>query len=202
MRNQLRYQLLVTNSPEINTSDPKTRSRSRRLAVLAESALKRLHIRDRVRQGVAHAALGVSAAILAYVPPSLLGLREGFWAAISALAITQTQFTTAFNMGRDQMLGAMIGGAAGALTAALVGKGLAAYGLAVCVAILAAWLANAGTAARLASITTTIIILVPHQTSDTYMLISRVSEVFWGVLSALAVVKIAQAIAFGRTNRP
>ncbi|MDR6286524.1 putative membrane protein YccC [Methylopila jiangsuensis] len=184
----------TTPSPEPAARHRRGHARFHRLAVLTERALKRLNLNDRVLNGARHAALGVAAALLAYLPPSAIGLREGFWAAITALAVTQAQIVTVYTMGRDQMLGALIGGLTGALTAFVVGKGLPAYALAVGLSVLAAWLANAGSAARLASITATIIMLIPHQTSDAVMLASRVGEVCWGVASAIIVVGTADVL--------
>ncbi|MFD1331142.1 FUSC family protein [Methylopila musalis] len=191
---------MTTPSPD-PAAPPRRRARFHRLAVLSERALKRLNLGDRLRNGARHAALGVAAALIAYLPPSAIGLREGFWAAITALAVTQTQIATVYTMGRDQMLGALIGGLTGALIAFALGKGLEAYALAVGLSIIAAWLANAGAAARLASITATLIMLIPHQTSDAMMLASRLGEVCWGVASAILAVGCADALQRRRDAR-
>lgn len=54
--------------------------------------------------------------------------------------------------------------------------------------LLACWLLNVPTAARLAGSTATIIMLVPHTGSAARMVLYRVAEVGWGVAVAISVV--------------
>lgn len=162
-------------------------SRLRRLTALAEQAASREHILERLKSGSMHALLSVTAAVVAYIPPSSLGLQEGFWAAITALAVTQAELSATHSTARDQFLGAAIGGAVGAAFAYMLGHSLPVFALAAFIALVLAWLTNAPSAARLAGITVTIIMLVPHKTSDLTMLASRFGEVTWGIVAALIV---------------
>src|SRR4051794_28245073 len=66
---------------------------------------------SRLDAGVRHGVLSAVAALLAYWPTHVLGLREGFWAAIAAIAVVQTEFQTTRSTARDQFLGAAVGGA-------------------------------------------------------------------------------------------
>jgi len=133
------------------------------------------------------------AALAAYLPTQALGLREGFWAAITAIAVVQTEFGATRTTARDQFVGAAIGGVIGVAVVLATGQHIASYGLAAGLSVLCAWLLNVATAARLAGITATIILLVPHPgTSAERMMLSRVVEVGWGVAVAIAVVWLVE----------
>jgi uncharacterized membrane protein YccC len=168
--------------------------RARRLRALSRLGFQRLPMRYRLSEGFEHGALAVVAALFAYVPTQLLGLREGFWSAITALAVVQTEIQMARSTARDQFTGAAIGGIAGVGIVVAFGSALPAYALAIFAAILAAWALGLPTAARLAAITATIILLVPHAGTAEHMMMSRVGEVAWGVVVAIAVVWLAQLI--------
>lgn len=168
--------------------------RARRLRALSRLGLKRLPLRQRLVEGGEHAVLATIAAIAAYVPTQLLGKHEGFWGAITALAVVQAEFHMARSTARDQLAGALLGGLIGVGTIFLFGTQLWAYGLAIVVAVLSAWLIAIPSAARLAAITATIILLVPHSGTPQSMMLSRVGEVTWGVVVAIVVVWCAQRL--------
>ncbi len=138
------------------------------------------------------------AAILAYLPTKPLGLREGFWGSITAIAVVQSELGATQSSARDQFAGAAIGGLISALISQLAGQHLATYALAVILSMLACWVLNVGSAARLAGSTATIILLVPHQnTADWTMMMSRVAEVGWGVAVGIATVWVVNAVERG-----
>jgi hypothetical protein len=70
----------------------------------------------------------------------------------------------------------------------VAGQHLPAYVVSLVLSVLACWLLNVSTAARLAGSTATIIMLVPHTGSVGWMLLSRVAEVGWGVAVAITIV--------------
>jgi uncharacterized membrane protein YgaE (UPF0421/DUF939 family) len=154
--------------------------------------------------GIAQGSMSAVAALLAYLPTRALGLREGFWAAITAVAVVQTEFGSARNTARDQLAGASIGGAIGVMFAAVAGQHLGSYAGALIVSMLLCWILRVPSAARLGGITATIILLVPHPGSAQSMMLSRVGEVGWGVVVAIAVVWLVNtvegAIAARRTG--
>lgn len=168
--------------------------RIRRLRTRVQDLAKSLPTERRLRDGVEHGIVATIAAILAYLPTQALGLQEGFWAAITAIAVTQMEIGATRTMARDQFVGAAIGGAIGVVVILVTGQHLASYALAVLLAILAAWLLNVATAARLAGITATIILLVPHRGTAEAMMLSRVFEVGWGVCVAISVVWLASRL--------
>ncbi|GJE31551.1 FUSC family protein [Methylobacterium oxalidis] len=155
---------------------------------------KRLPLHRRLTRGTAHGLMSACAALVAYLPTQALGLREGFWSAITALAVAQTEFGATRSTARDQFTGAAIGGLIGLGAAMAAGPSLPAYALAVLLSILACWLVNVASAGRLAAITATILLLVPHVGSVERMLGSRVFEVGWGVCVAIATVWVVTRV--------
>jgi uncharacterized membrane protein YgaE (UPF0421/DUF939 family) len=92
---------------------------------------------------------------------------------------------------RDQVVGAAIGGLIGGAVVASIGQHLAGYALAVVLCMSTCWLLNVPSSARLGGSTVTIITLVPHHSTVAWMLVSRVSEVGWGVAVGIATVWLA-----------
>jgi uncharacterized membrane protein YgaE (UPF0421/DUF939 family) len=148
----------------------------------------RLPTRARIVGGFAQGLMSASAALLAYLPTKPLGLQEGFWSSITAIAVVQSELATTRNSARDQFAGAAIGGVIAAAIVSLAGQSLAAYALAVVVSMAACWMLNVTSAARLAGSTATIIALVPRRGTVEGMMASRIAEVGWGVAVGIAVV--------------
>ncbi|GJE44876.1 FUSC family protein [Methylobacterium soli] len=148
----------------------------------------------RLTRGTAHGIMSAIAALIAYLPTQSLGLREGFWGAITALAVAQTEFGAARLVARDQFVGAAIGGVIGLFVFLAIGQDLPSYAAAVVLSILACWLVNVESAARLSAITATIILLVPHVGTPQRMLASRVFEVGWGICAAIGTVWVVARI--------
>jgi len=185
--------------PEDLSGSPATRLASRidRLQGRVAALTKTMPVADRLSAGGRQALLSALGAIIAYLPTQALGLREGFWGAITAIAVMQTEFGAARNAGRDQVIGSAIGGATAVTVVLTLGQGLGFYILAVVLSVLACAAINVASASRLAGITATIIILVPHSGSPQHMLLSRVGEVAWGALVGLSL-----AWAFTRLTAP
>lgn len=158
---------------------------------------KAMPLRQRLRGGLSQGVTSAVAALVAYLPTQALGLQEGFWGAITAIAVTQTEPGAARSNGRDQLTGAAIGGLVGVAVALAAGQRLPGYAAAVVLSMLACWAVNIGSASRLAGITATIILLVPHTGTPGHMLVSRVGEVGWGVLVALGLVWARERVLRG-----
>ena len=141
------------------------------------------------------------AALLAYVPTHLLGLRQGFWSAITAIAVVQTEFRATQSTAREQFLGAAVGGVVALVVFLALGQHLFVYALAVVVAMLACWGFNIESSSRLAGITATIILLVPHVGSPAQMFTSRLLEVGWGVCVSVMTVWLAARLPAARLLR-
>jgi uncharacterized membrane protein YgaE (UPF0421/DUF939 family) len=135
--------------------------------------------------------ISACAALIAYLPTRTLGLKEGFWSAITAIAVVQTEFRATQTTARDQFIGAAIGGVTALCAFVVFGPSLIGYAIAVVVAMLTCWACNVASASRLAGTTATIILLVPHVGSPTGMFGSRLAEVGWGVSVAVVTVWLA-----------
>jgi uncharacterized membrane protein YccC len=185
----------------IGADQPIETTRIRRLLARLAILQKRLPDRQRLTSGLAHGALSAIAALIAYLPTRALGLQEGFWAAITAIAVMQNELDKTRTTARDQFAGAAVGGVIGVVIVTLTGQTLASYALAVVLSMTACALLNVASAARLSGITATIILLVPHQGTVQAMMASRVVEVGWGVLVAIVVVWLAGRIGQIRTRK-
>lgn len=162
-----------------------------RLSLRLPSLSQRLACPERFTHGLVHGLTAATAALAAYLPTQWLGLDEGFWAAAAALAVVDHQWTTTRTSGRDQFAGAAIGGAISVVALLLGGHQLIAYAVTVILAITVCWILNIASAARLAGITATILLLVPSLETIQQVMVSRVAEVCWGVLCAMVVVRLA-----------
>lgn len=158
-------------------------------------------IAQRLASGTHQGIISAVAAVVAYVPTQSLGLNEGFWAAVTAIAVVQTEFQATQSTARDQFVGAAVGGLVALCLLLTLGNHLLVYAAAVLIAILACWALNVGTACRLAGITATIILLMPHSGPPERMLISRLSEVGWGICVAVAVVWLAARLPTSLMSR-
>ena len=149
---------------------------------LSETTATVLH---RLHAGLRQSSTAAIAALVTVVTSQMAGSREGFWGAITAIAVVQAEFKATKVMARDQFLGATIGGVIALPFVLGFGQHLWSYALSVTVAILCCWAANVPSASRLAGITVTIVSLVPHAGSVESMLFARCSEVIWGVCVAV-----------------
>lgn len=154
----------------------------------------------RILGGTQQGAISAIAAVLAYLPAQPLGLKEGFWASITAISVAQTEFNATRTTARDQAIGAVVGGIVGVSASLLIGETLATYAAAIAISMLMCWLFNVSSASRLAGSTATIVVLVPHQGSITHMFASRLAEVGWGIVVAITVVWIAERLPSSRAH--
>jgi len=172
-----------------NTRDPLVKHH-RRLGLLAaelERLRKTLPPRERLIVGLVQAVRVGAAASLGYFAARWVGLDQGFWAAITAISVTQSSFAEVKNSSRDQFVGAIFGGLLGLTAAVLGGDHYLSYVIAVMFGTLLCWLFNLGAAGRISSITTTIIMLVPHTGPFWQIALLRLGEVMLGAMAALLI---------------
>ncbi|HTV95384.1 MAG TPA: FUSC family protein [Steroidobacteraceae bacterium] len=148
----------------------------------------------RFKGGIAQGLMSGAAAMVAYLPAKPLGLQEGFWASITAIAVVQTELSATRSSARDQFAGAAIGGCISALIMTLGDQTLTAYAAAVVLSTAACWVCNVAGAARLAGSTATILLLVPRHGAVLTMMLSRISEVGWGVAVGFATVWLVNRV--------
>ena len=160
-----------------------------------------LPLRSRLAAGAHHGIISACAALLAFIPTHAIGLKESFWSAITAISVAQTEFRATQTTARDQFIGAAVGGVTGLCTFFALGPDLIVYGLAVVLAMLVCCVLNVSSASRLAGITATIILLVPHSGSPQSIFLARISEVGWGVTVAVTIVWLAGRLPAAHLQR-
>ena len=149
---------------------------------------------SRVVPALQDAALTALAAWLSYTTSSLVGLQEGYWAAISSIIVMQSEFRLTEISGHDRFIGTAVG-ALIALPCALYGQDHSwIFALAVGLTIFICQLAKVTGAARLAGVTVAVIVLIPHTESIWRVALFRFLEVSWGIAIALALALFAQWI--------
>lgn len=132
-----------------------------------------------------HAAKTAIAAAVCWWLGSRYGMREGYWGAISAIIVLQSNFGSTVTASRDRVLGTVIGAAFG-FAFSLFGTIPWNYVLALISAIVVCGFLGFRTSARLAGVTVTIIMLV-HAGSHWTLALDRVFQVLLGIVVALAV---------------
>lgn len=114
------------------------------------------------------------------------GLHDGYWGAISAIIVLQSNFGSTIGASRDRSLGTLIGAVFG-FTFSLFGALPWNYVLAVLAAVVVCGLLGLRSSARLAGVTITIVMLVENANSHRTVALDRVGQVFLGIVVALAV---------------
>jgi uncharacterized membrane protein YccC len=172
------------------TEAKETRNEARiRAADVLIDLLKSLPFRDRLAEGCLTALQAVCGACLAYGIACALHPQQAFWAAITAIAVTQHNYADTRNLSHDQFIGAMAGGLFGFVGASL-GAGtheILGYATTIAAVIVVCWCVNVGSAARLGAITATIVLLVPAQGPLWGVPLFRLVPVVLGTVSTLLV---------------
>lgn len=174
----------------MNGARPRLADHRQRLATIAREVRdlrSALAGRDRLTAGFAHALRAVAAASLGYWGALALGLHQGFWAAIVAISVSQSNYTEVEHSSRDQFVGAIIGGLVGLAAGTLGHEHYYAYVVAVVVGMLICWLLHLAAAGRVSAITSTIILLAPHGNEFWQFALLRLAEVTLGAVAALVV---------------
>jgi uncharacterized membrane protein YccC len=138
------------------------------------------------RRLVIHGAKTACAAALCWWLALRFGLRDGYWGAISAIIVLQSNFGATVSASRDRIFGTLIG--------ALLGFAFSLFGvlpwnyiLAVLAAVIVCGLLGLRSSSRLAGVTITIIMLVQKTDSHWILALHRVGEVMLGIVVAIAV---------------
>ena len=137
------------------------------------------------RRLVIHAAKTALAAALCWWLAMRFGLHDGYWGAISAIIVLQSNFGSTITASRDRLLGSLIGALFG-FSFSLFGTLPWNYLLALLAAVSVCGLLGFRSSSRLAGVTITIVMLVPAGSHWTVAL-DRVGEVLLGIIVALVV---------------
>jgi uncharacterized membrane protein YccC len=136
-----------------------------------------------------HAAKTALAAGLCWVLARQFGLHDGYWGAISAIIVLQSNVGSTVNASRDRLLGTLIGALIG-FSFSLFGTLPWNYVLAVLAAVIVCGLLGLRSSSRLAGVTITIVMLVQQAGSRQSLALDRVTEVVLGIVVALAVTTL------------
>lgn len=154
---------------------------------MPDSEPEKLPLRPRLVMGARQALITAAAAWIAYASTSVFGLREGFWAAISAIVVMQSDLTETENSARDRFIGTAIGGLIGWGCAISWHEQVWIYAAAIGATIFICWFAKLSAAGRLAAVTVTVIVLIPKDEPLWKIALFRFLEVSWGIAVAIAV---------------
>jgi uncharacterized membrane protein YccC len=138
------------------------------------------------RRLLIHAARTALAAALCWWLAIHFGLQDGYWGAISAIIVLQSNFGSTISASRDRILGTVIGALFGFLFTQF-GSLPWNYAIAVLAAVTVCGLLGMRSSSRLAGVTITIVMLVQNGGSHWTVALDRVMEVFLGIVVALAV---------------
>ena len=138
---------------------------------------------ESAKQAIKTAVAGV---ISLYIT-DLFRLPQGYWAAITALIVMQSNVGATLNASRTRLAGTAVGAVVGGLFAATFGMNMLGFALAVSIAFFVCDLLRLADSQRLATVTVAIIILIGHTSSAWIIALHRFTEVALGILVALVV---------------
>lgn len=136
-----------------------------------------------------HATKTALAAALCWWLALHFGLHDGYWGAISAIIVLQSNFGATVSASRDRIFGTVIGALFG-FAFTLFGVLPWNYILAVLAAVIVCGLLGLRSSSRLAGVTITIIMLVQKAGSHWTVALDRVGEVILGIVVAIAVTTL------------
>jgi uncharacterized membrane protein YccC len=138
-----------------------------------------------------HAIRTAVAATVSVIVARLVQMPEAYWAGIATLVVMQSTLGATLTLSLERIVATAVGASVGALEADFFGANLVAYALAI---ILTGLLSIAfrleKSAYRYASITLTIIVLIPRAGAPWIIALHRFIEVSVGIVVALAVVAV------------
>jgi len=152
---------------------------------------KRMPWGHRLLKGLSMGLQALASASLGYELGLLLHTQQAFWAALTAISVTQQTYIDTRNSSRDQVIGAAIGAAIAIAATYLIGDNYLCYAGTMVVVIMLCWCFNVGNAGKLSATTATIVMLVPHEGAFWTVALTRLGEVTLGIACALVVTAAA-----------
>jgi uncharacterized membrane protein YccC len=135
------------------------------------------------KQAIKTAIAGVAAMYLT----RLFHLPQGYWAAISALIVMQSNVGATLSASRTRLAGTAVGAVVGGAFMALLGDSMLDFALAVAVAFFLCFVLRLPDSQRLATVTVSIIMLIAQSASAWVVALHRFVEVSIGILIALVI---------------
>ena len=140
---------------------------------------------------ITHAVRTAVAATASVIIARLVQMPEAYWAAIATLVVMQSTLGATLTLSLERIVATAAGASVGALEANYFGANLVAFAVAIIlVGLLSIAFRLEKTAYRYASITLTIIVLIPRSAAPWTIALHRFIEVSVGILVALVVVAL------------
>jgi len=140
---------------------------------------------------ITHAIRTAVAATVSVIIARLVQMPEAYWAAIATLVVMQSTLGATLTLSVERIVATAVGASAGALEASYFRANLVAYAVAIfLVGLLSFACRLEKTAYRYASITLTIIVLIPRAAAPWAIALHRFIEVSVGIIVALTVVAL------------
>jgi uncharacterized membrane protein YgaE (UPF0421/DUF939 family) len=140
---------------------------------------------------VMHSVRTAAAATVSVCVAWLIGVPEAYWAAIATLVVMQSTLGATLTLSIERIVASALGASLGAVESTYFGLNLFVFALAIFfLGILSLVLRLEKTGYRYASVTLTIIVLIPRTGAPWIIATHRFLEVSIGILVALAVVAI------------
>jgi uncharacterized membrane protein YgaE (UPF0421/DUF939 family) len=130
------------------------------------------------------AKTGLAAAAAFYLA-RLLGLPQGYWAAISAIIVMYSDLSRTMKASGMRLIGTAIGVCIGGAFAAMFGQQLWAFVVAVMLTLLVCGLMGFADAARLAGVAVAIVMLASQPGRPWIAAVHRFLEVSFGIVIAV-----------------
>lgn len=127
------------------------------------------------------------AATLAYWITGLLHLPGGYWAAISAIVVMQSEVGATVQASRDRLAGTAMGAVVGLLTSLVWHHSILVFALGVLVVMMLCTALRYKNAGRLGGVTVAIIVLIPYPGPLWHIALQRFLEVSLGIVISLIV---------------
>jgi uncharacterized membrane protein YccC len=140
---------------------------------------------------IGHSVRTALAATAAVIVARLVQMPEAYWAAIATLVVMQSTLGATLTLSVERVVATAVGASLGALESNYFGANLAAFMLAIFfIGLLSFCFRLEKTAYRYASVTLTIIVLIPRTNPAWIVALHRFIEVSVGIIVALLVVAI------------
>ena len=140
---------------------------------------------------ITHAFRTAVAATASVIIARLVQMPEAYWAAIATLVIMQSTIGATLTLSIERIAATAVGASVGALDANYFRANLVAFAVAIfLVGLLSIAFRLEKTAYRYASITLTIIVLIPRSAPAWTIALHRFLEVSVGIIVALAIVAL------------
>ena len=138
---------------------------------------------------ITHAIRTAVAATVSVIIAWLVQMPEAYWAAIATLVIMQSTLGATLTLSIERIVATAVGASVGAIETNYFGANLVAFAIFL-VGLLSIAFRLQKTAYHYASITLTIIVLIPRLAAPWSIALHRFIEVSVGIIVALAVVAL------------